>query len=263
MNVLLGHPLFLFIALMIILPLASAIGVYCLQRKGNLDEDTLKDFGVVQAATLTLLGLLIGFSFSNAVGHYDQRKNNESEEANAIGTEYLRIDLLSSKNSTTARNELLKYLDLRIAFYQFNDKEKLAALDKETANSQTRLWQVIKDESQISTTPITALIAAGMNDVINTQGYTQAGWIKRFPPSAWLLLIAIAVICNVLIGYGSHSKKSRKVYLFILPAIIAVALSMVADIASPRGGLIRIEPQNLLLLKSSLNTEDKALTAQQ
>ncbi|TNV21760.1 hypothetical protein FH968_06345 [Buttiauxella sp. B2] len=260
---LLGHPLFLFIALLIILPLASAIGVYCLRRKGHLDEETLKDFGVVQAATLTLLGLLIGFSFSNAVGHYDQRKNNESEEANAIGTEYLRIDLLSAKNATTARNELLKYLDLRIAFYQLHDEEELATLDKETASSQTQLWQVIKNETHISTTPVTALIAAGMNDVINTQGYTQAAWIKRFPASAWVLLVAIAVICNILIGYGSHSKKSNKVYLFILPAIIAVALSMVADIASPRGGLIRIEPQNLLLLKSSIQTENKVLTTQQ
>lgn len=262
MNMLLGHPFFLFIALLVVLPLASAIGVYCLQRKGNLDEETLKDFGVVQAATLTLLALLIGFSFSNAVGHYDQRKNSESEEANAIGTEYLRIDFLSAKNATMARNELLKYLDLRIAFYQLNDKDKLINLDNETAHSQTKLWQVIKDETQISTTPVTALIAAGMNDVINTQGYTQAAWIKRFPVSAWILLIAIAVICNILIGYGSHSKKSNKVYLFILPAIIAIALSLVADISSPRGGLIRIEPQNLLLLKSSLHTENIALTTQ-
>lgn len=247
-----GPSLFLFITLLIILPLASAPGVYCLQRKGQLDEDTLKDFGVVQAATLTLLALLIGFSFSNAVGLYDQRKNSESEEANAICTEYLRIDLLSAKNATTARSELLKYLDLRIAFYQLNEKEQLAELDNKTANSQTQLWQIIKNETQSSTTPVTALIAAGMNDVINTQGYTQA---------AWILLISIAVICNILIGYSSHSRKSNKVYIFILPTIIAISLSLVADISSPRGGLIRIEPQNLLLLKASIQHEDKEPTA--
>ncbi|WP_034456757.1 hypothetical protein [Buttiauxella noackiae] len=261
MSMLLGHPFFLFITLLIILPLASALGVYCLQRKGQLDEDTLKDFGVVQAATLTLLALLIGFSFSNAVGLYDQRKNSESEEANAIGTEYLRIDLLSAKNVTTARSELLKYLDLRIAFYQLNEKEQLADLDNKTANSQTQLWQIIKNETQSSTTPVTALIAAGMNDVINTQGYTQAAWIKHFPASAWILLISIAVICNILIGYSSHSRKSNKVYIFILPTIIAISLSLVADISSPRGGLIRIEPQNLLLLKASIQHEDKEPTA--
>ncbi|MCT4706201.1 hypothetical protein MUA04_22540 [Enterobacteriaceae bacterium H11S18] len=252
MSTLLGHPLFLFVTLLIVLPLASALGVYCLRRKGNLDEETLKDFGVVQAATLTLLGLLIGFSFSNAVGHYDQRKDTESEEANAIGTELLRVDLLTPANAAIARKELINYLDLRIEFYQIRDKEKLAQLDKETALSQARLWKVIQNETQLAITPVTSLVASGMNDVINTQGYTQAAWIKHFPPSAWILLIAISLICNILIGYGSHSKKGNKVYLFILPAIISIALTMVADIGSPRGGMIRIEPQNLQLLKASL-----------
>lgn len=252
MSTLLGHPLFLFVTLLIVLPLASAAGVYCLRRRGNLDEETLKDFGVVQAATLTLLGLLIGFSFSNAVSNYDQRKATEAEEANAIGTELLRTDLLSDNNAALARAELIKYLDLRIAYYRLHDKEELATLEKETGLAQAKLWQVIKDETALSRTPLTALAASGMNDVINTQGYTQAAWMKHFPPSAWLLLIAIALICNILIGYGSHSNKGNKVYLFILPAIIAIALSMVADIGSPRGGLIRIEPQNLLLLKASL-----------
>lgn len=252
LSTLISHPLYLFVALLVILPLASGIGVYCLNRKGNLDEETLKDFSIVQAATLTLLALLIGFSFSVAVNRYDQRKDCESEEANAIGTEYLRTDLLSTANTSTAREQLKKYLDLRISWYQLTDREELAQVDKKTADIQNDLWQTMKNEASLSTTPVTALAISGMNDVINTQGYTQAAWIKHFPVSAWVLLITIAVFCNILIGYGSHSRKSNKVYLFILPLMIATSLTLVADISSPRGGLILIEPQNLILLKQSL-----------
>ena len=67
-----------------------------------------EDFGVVQAATLTLLGLIIGFSFSMAIGRYDQRKNYEEAEANAIGTEYVRAGLLPAADATKVRAQLTK-----------------------------------------------------------------------------------------------------------------------------------------------------------
>src|SRR6478736_6706420 len=65
-----------------------------LRRRLELNESVRDDFGLIMAATLTLLGLIIGFSFSMATGRYDQRKNLEEAEANAIGTEYVRADLL-------------------------------------------------------------------------------------------------------------------------------------------------------------------------
>ena len=70
----------------------------------SLREEERADFGVVLSATLTLLGLLIGFSFSMAVSRYDQRKNLEEAEANAIGTEYVRADLLPTGDATKCAN---------------------------------------------------------------------------------------------------------------------------------------------------------------
>ena len=64
-------------------------------------------------ATLTLLALLIGFSFSMAISLYDQRKNYEEAEANAIGTEFGRADLLPAGDSAKVRDLLRKYLDRR------------------------------------------------------------------------------------------------------------------------------------------------------
>jgi hypothetical protein len=89
-----------------------------------------------------------------------------------------------------------------------------------------------------------------MNDVLNSQGYTQAAWWNRLPNSAWLLLLLIAVFCNTLIGFGSRRRNTSM--LLILPLVISISFFMIADIDSPRHGLIRVLPQNLSSLRQSL-----------
>jgi hypothetical protein len=98
---------------------------------------------------------------------------------------------------------------------------------------------------------VVALAVSGMNDVLNSQGYTQAAWWNRIPPSAWGLMIAIAVCCNVLVGYGAHSVKTREGLLFLLPLVVSIAFLLIADIDSPRGGFIHVVPQNLVSLSQS------------
>ena len=91
---LMNSPLLVLALSFLVLSLAVEIGDTLRKRVSSLREEERADFGIVLSATLTLLGLLIGFSFSMAVSRYDQRKNLEEAEANAIGTEYLRADLL-------------------------------------------------------------------------------------------------------------------------------------------------------------------------
>src|SRR5215470_19417411 len=102
---------------------------------------TLKDteremFGVVEVATLTLLGLIIGFSFSMAISRYDLRKTCEEAEATAIGTAYLRAGLLPAADAAGVRGLLRKYLDLRVAFYQTSNKRALQQINADTAQLQ-------------------------------------------------------------------------------------------------------------------------------
>ena len=93
-------------------------------------------------------------------------------------------------------------------------------------------------------TPIITLVVSGMNDVINAQGFTQAAWWNRIPLGAWAMMALMAVSCNLLVGY-SERRKGEKL-LFILPLVISVAFFLIADLDSPRGGVIRVHPQNLL-----------------
>jgi hypothetical protein len=85
---------------------------------------------------------------------------------------------------------------------------------------------------------------------LNSQGYTQAAWWNRIPRAAWVLMFAIAIVSHVLLGYGAHSRSSF--LSIILPLLIAIAFLLIADIDSPRGGIIRVQPQNIEALANSL-----------
>jgi len=232
--------------------LAAQTGSYFGGRRRNLEEAEREDLGVILAAALTLLGLIIGFSFSMAVNRYDQRKQYEAEEANAIGTEYVRAGLLRTGDATKVRELLRSYLDQRISFYTKHDTRQLEQINTSTAQLQDHLWSAVQAAAGAQPTPVVALAVSGMNDVLNSQGYTEAAWRNRIPIAAWGLMVAVAICCNLLIGYNSRriEKKSRR--YFILPLIVSIAFFLIAEMDTPGGGLIRVLPQNLVSLSRSL-----------
>jgi hypothetical protein len=169
MKNLLNFPLVVFVASFLMLWISSWIGVFLRGRLGGLDDVTRQDFSVVRGATLTLLGLIIGFSFSLALSRYDQRKSYEEEEANAIGTEYLRTDLLPAPFATKSKNLLVSYLNQRILFYQLRNADRLQQINSTTAQLQDELWSAVQVPATEQPTPVTQLAVAGMNDVLNSQ----------------------------------------------------------------------------------------------
>jgi len=252
MNNITQHPLLVFVLSFLVLWLAAWIGALALRRQGKLEQDIGKDFDVVLAATLTLLGLIIGFTFSMAISRYDQRKIYEEAEANAIGTAYVRADLLPATDGATVRGLLRNYLDQRVLFYTTSDEQRLRQINARTAQLQTDLWSAVKAPALAQPTPIVALAVAGMNDMLNSQGYTQAAWWNRIPLAAWGLMAAIAICCNVLFGYGSRNTKAGAKLLLVLPLVVSISFMLIADIDSPRFGVIRVAPQNLISLAESL-----------
>jgi hypothetical protein len=243
------YPIYFFFFSIVVLWLAAQLGFYIRQRRPMRDE-LRDDFGLIEGATLTLLGLIIGFSFSMAISRYDQRKNYEEAEANAIGTEFVRADLLPASHAATIRAQLRKYTELRVRFYRTRNHEELMQIDADTGKLQSEMWSTVQAPAMAQPSPVIALAVAGMNDVLNSQGYTQAAWWNRIPSSAWALMIAIAVCSNLLVGYGARS--ARGIMLFILPLVVSISFLLIADIDSPRRGFIHVVPQNLASLLQSL-----------
>jgi hypothetical protein len=256
MTGILNFPLLVFALSLIALWCSASIGGFIRQKMRPLHEDQRKDFGVVQAAALTLLGLLIGFAFSMAVSRYDQRRSMEEAEANAIGTEYLRADLLPAADGARIRQLLIEYLDQRISFYDAVNAQQLQRINTVSAQLEDSLWSAIQTRATAQPTPVVALAVSGMNDVLDSQGFTQAAWWNRIPAAAWVLLAAIAVCCNLLIGYGAHQNNT--LLFMIFPLAVAVSFFLIADIDSPRGGVIRVHPQNLTSLSQSLHARATA-----
>jgi hypothetical protein len=226
-----------------------------LSRYRTKDTETSEDLGVIQTATLTLLALIIGFTFSMAIDRHDNRETLEEAEANAIGTEYLRADLLPSKTSVRTKDLLSQYLDQRILFYSRQSKEKIQEIRHKTDELQADLWNEVLPIARNQSTATTALVVSGMNDVLNSQGYVQAAWWNRIPYPAWALMAAIAVCANLLVGFGARNFRKNVGLFMIFPFVVAVSFFLIADIDSPRGGIIRIEPKNLIALKQSLNSQ--------
>jgi len=247
------YPFLVFAISFIVLWLSAWIGRFFLRTQHKLDTDTHEDLGIILAATLTLLGLIIGFSFSMAIERYDQRKNFEEAEANAIGTEYVRADLLPVADAEKIRSLLQNYLDQRILFYTAqHDRLLQQKINIRTTQLQNELWSAIQAPAAAQPTPIVALAVSGMNDVLNSQGYAQAALWNRIPAAAWALMMVIAICCNVLVGYGLRDTIRETKLLPVLPLIVSIAFMLIADIDAPRHGVIRVTPQNLIGLAESL-----------
>ena len=247
-----NYPLLVFGVSFFVLWLAARIGWSVLKKRRELEKEAREDFGVVMGATLTLLALLIGFSFSMAIGRYDQRKNYEEAEANAIGTELVRAGLLLPADAATVRALLRNYLGQRVSYYLTTDRQQLREINTHTAQLQNDLWSAVQGPASAQPNPVIALAVSGMNDVLNSQGYTQAAWWNRIPHAAWGLMVLIAICCNLLVGYGARNTKVGGILLVILPLVVSIAFLLIADIDSPRGGLIHVYPQNLLNLSASM-----------
>lgn len=189
-----------------------------------------------------------------AIDRHDQRERLEEGEANAISTEYLRADLLPAQAAIATKHLLKEYLNQRIQFYTEQNPEKILKINQTTDQLQSDLWNAVLPIARTNQTATSALIISGMNDVLNSQGYVQAAWWNRIPYTAWTLMSAIAICANLLVGFGARNFRKNITLFMIFPFVIAVSFFLIADIDSPRGGVIRIEPRNLITLQNLLNS---------
>ena len=179
MTALTDSPIYVFGLSLAILWLAAWIGAYFRKRRRQpVKDEERQDFSVIEGATLTLLGLIIGFSFSMAISRYDQRKDYEEAEANAIGTEYVRADLLPAADSAKVHALLRDYLDQRILFYKTRDATRLRQVNADTAQLQANLWSAVRGPVLSQPSMLSSLILSGMNDVLNSQGYTPSRLVE-------------------------------------------------------------------------------------
>ena len=175
------HPVGLLLFSLPVFWFSSWMGTSIRKMRQDIGESTRSDFTFVLSGALTLLGLIIGFTYSMAVTRYDQRKNYEEEEANAIGTEYVRADFLPAAEAAKLRGLLKNYLHLRILYYEAHREKNVTEISGQTARLQSEMWAAVVPSTSVQPTQVGALVVSGMNDVLNSQGYTPGGTASPVP----------------------------------------------------------------------------------
>lgn len=204
------------------------------------------------AAVFALLGLLIAFTFSGAAQRFDRRRELIVQESNAIGTAYLRLDLLPASVQPQLREEFRGYVDARLAFYRSLDQGEQAAqpYDRRSRALQQSIWkQAIPAAAQASSPAPLMLVSASVNEMIDITS-TRAMSLLMHPPIAiYVLLTLLALLTAVLAGFGmapSERPSRLRVHGFALMFTLTVYVTL--DMEYPRHGLIRVDSADQLLI---------------
>jgi hypothetical protein len=213
-------------------------------------EGSHQGLGPVEAAVFGLMGLIIALTFSGAALRFDQRRMLIVDEANAIGTAYLRVDLLPVDAQPAIRRDFREYLEARIELYQnISDKKKAAELEEKTASLQMIIWKASVSASQKSDNiSASMLLLPALNSMIDICTTRTAVRQVHQPNIIFIVMILLALVCSLIAGYGLALKKSRSwIHLAGFTVVLMVTIIVIIDIEYPRVGFIRIDALDILL----------------
>jgi len=204
----------------------------------------LDTLGVIDGPIFALFGLLIAFTFSSALTRFDERRKLIVEEANDIGTAYLRLDLLPSADQEPLRNLFRSYIDSRIRTYELipDMRAALAEYDR-TQLIQTEIWKQSTQSVAKSPNTLSGMqLLPALNTMIDITT-TRTAVLQFHPPVViYGMLLVMALVCSLLVGYQMAAFEKRS-WLHIVLFIISISLTcyVILDIEYPRMGLIRVD----------------------
>lgn len=208
-------------------------------------------YSAVEGAVFGLLALFLAFTFSGAGARFDERRHLIVDEANAIGTAWLRIDLLPDDAQPEVRDLFRQYLDARLETYRL--VPDMLAADAALARSQAlqhRIWSksVAAGRASGQIAPFTVLLPA-LNVMIDITTTRTA--VTRFHPplAVFVLLSILALVGSIFVGYSMAGRKTRSlVHTFGFATLMVLTLYLIVDFEYPRLGLIRVDAADQVLV---------------
>jgi hypothetical protein len=245
----------LFIGMMIMLEIGRRLG----DRVEQLDPGGAHaGTGPVEGAIFALLGLLVAFSFSGAAGRFDDRRHLIVDEANAIGTAYLRLDLTPAAAHTPLRELFRRYLDTRLEAYRLlPDLDAARGALARAEELQRAIWIAsVAGCADAAPQPCGIMLLPALNAMIDITT-TRTAAARMHPPWVILwLLCGLAFGCALLAGYSMGVGKRRKwTHMVAFAAVLALTVYVIVDLEFPRVGFIRVDDfdQVLVDLRASMD----------
>jgi len=241
-------------AVLALLEIGRLIGI----ARTDKDSENRVGLGVADGAIFGLMGLMIAFTFSGAAGRFDTRRQLIGQEANAIGTAYLRLDLLPAASQPQLRDDFREYLDARLSYYK-NLSWNAAASTARQADAtalQRKIWTDAVGACREAPSPTTMLVLQSLNEMIDITT-TRTVALQTHPPPVihWGLLVLV-LASALLAGYAmAESRKRNWIHMLLYTVIMATAVYLIFDLEYPRLGLVRIDAadQVLIDLRTSMN----------
>jgi hypothetical protein len=214
------------------------------QRVAALGEEALEGFGAIEGAVFALLGLLLAFTFSAAATRYDTRKDLIVEEANAIGTAYLRLDALPPATQPALRKLFGEYVDARLAVYASIHAIKSPRAEMERVSQlQRQIWDEVVAACRASPAPQTMqVVFPPVNEMIDLTTTRTIALRTHIPTLVLVLLVLLMLAGSALAGHGMAHVESRSwPHMLGFALMLGISVYVILDYEFPRLGLIRLD----------------------
>jgi len=238
------------IVVFIALLLAREAGYWLGRRLRPAKEKGEDTFAMT--SVLGLLALFIGFTFSIALGKFEERRQLVIAESNAIGTTWLRTSLLDGTDRDRMRAVLRAYVDARVAYGNASDATTEHAARQRTEALQARLWETMTAAvSPFRDSPRASLLVTTTNESLDLAAERFAERDSHVPPRILRLLAIFALVTAALVGFHRGDRRYTTTLLF---ALLTLAMALVLDLDRPTTGMTRVTQQPMLDLQQSLRT---------
>lgn len=239
----------LFVGMLLLLEIGRRIG---LRHAAEDPEASTAGLGAIDGAVFGVMGLLLAFTFSGAASRFDTRRQLIVEEANDIGTAYLRLDLLPAASQPGLRDSFRRYVDSRVAMYRkLPGIEEARAEFANTNRLQQEIWsQAVAACGDAASPATTTLVLSALNEMMDITGKRTAALQMHPPGIIFVMLFGLALTSSMLAGYDMAAGRSRSwVHIVGFAAVMALAVYTILDIEFPRLGLIQVESFDHLLVE--------------
>ncbi len=211
----------------------------------------------LQGATLGLLALLLAFSFAMAESGFEVRRQLVVEESNAIGTLYLRSQMLSAPFRADIARMLRDYIDARLEYVAAGvDPAKLKEADDKARALQKDLWTKTLAITQQNPGPVpTGLFITSLNEVFDVYKKRESARGNHVPEIVLWLLFFVTIGSMEFVGYVCGVEKHRSLSRTVAIALLlSLVILVIIDLDRPRRGLITVTQQSMLELRESLKS---------